>query len=94
MLFRSLNLKNNIQLSIHPNPTSDQLIYQINSRLNEPGNLSITNLYGRAVYQEKIAVQDGLSAGQLDLSFLPPGVYLIHINQDGFHSAKKLIIER
>ncbi|MDZ4710359.1 MAG: T9SS type A sorting domain-containing protein [Saprospiraceae bacterium] len=89
-----LNQKNNIQLTIHPNPTSDQLIYQINSRLNEPGNLSITNLYGRAVYQEKIAVQDGLSAGQLDLSFLPPGVYMIHINQDGFHSTKKLIIER
>jgi hypothetical protein len=86
--------KTNIQMNIHPNPTSDQLTYQIQSKLNVPGNLSVTNLYGKAVYQEKIGMQEGLSVGQLDLSFLPPGVYMIHINQNGFHSTKKLIIER
>lgn len=89
-----LTEKTNIQLSIHPNPTSDQLRYQIISRIHEAGYLSVTNLYGREVYQEKVEVPDGLSAGQLDLSFLPPGVYMVHVRQNGYYSSKKLIVER
>jgi len=89
-----LTERTNIQLNIRPNPTSDQLTYQINSRLNENGYLSVSNINGRTVYQEKVPVQDGLSIGQLDLSFLPPGVYMVHISQKGYNSTKKLIIER
>ncbi|HNR07608.1 MAG TPA: T9SS type A sorting domain-containing protein [Saprospiraceae bacterium] len=83
-----------IQLNIHPNPTADRLVYQVNSKLSEAGQLSVMNLYGKTIYQEKIDVQDGLSYGQLDLSFLPPGVYMVNIHQQGFISSKKLIIER
>ena len=84
----------NIQLSIHPNPTADRLVYQVNSKLNETGQLSVMNLYGKTIYQEKISLQDGLSYGQLDLSFLPAGVYMVNISQQGYFSSKKLIIER
>lgn len=86
--------KSNIQLNVHPNPTADQLNYQVISRNSESGNLTVTNLYGRIVYQEKINVQEGLSSGTLDLTFLPPGVYMVHINQNGYQSSKKLILER
>lgn len=52
------------------------------------------NLYGKTIYQEKISLQEGLSYGQLDLSFLPAGVYMVNISQQGYFSSKKLIIER
>lgn len=84
----------NIQLSIHPNPTPDRLVYQVLSNGNGAGQLSVMNLYGKTIYQEKISLQEGLSYGQLDLSFLPAGVYMVNISQQGYFSSKKLIIER
>jgi hypothetical protein len=66
--------KSNIQLNVFPNPSQDKVNYIVKTKQNSDGNLIVTNIYGKLVYQEKIKFQDGVSQGDLDLSFLGAGV--------------------
>ena len=52
------------------------------------------NLYGKMVYKENIGIQAGAGRGDLDLSFLPPGVYQVVFEQQGVMKTKKLVIGR
>lgn len=83
-----------ISLSVYPNPSPDKVIYEVITDTNHNGTISIMNLYGKMVYKENIGIQAGAGRGDLDLSFLPPGVYQIVFEQQGVMKTKKLVIGR
>jgi hypothetical protein len=63
------------EISIYPNPAKDMLYYQV---LNADGNetLEIYSIYGTLVRQSKITEK-----GNLDISDLSSGIYLIKFKQ-------------
>lgn len=58
------------QFDVYPNPTTDKI--SIKSSINTPGVVYLTNTKG-----EKVGVQS--DANSMDLSSLPPGLYLLKI---------------
>ncbi len=68
----SLNdLENELSISIYPNPTSEMLNYSfLNGEM--PDNISIVNSIGEIIRNIRPQLQ-----GQIDVSFLPEGVYFI-----------------
>ena len=88
------NNKSNIELKVYPNPSPDRVNYIVTTRQDKDGLLSVSNMYGKLVYQEKIKFQFGESRGDLDLSFLGAGVYQVTIDQDGYMTTNKIVIAK
>lgn len=88
------NSKSNIDLKVYPNPSQDRVNYIVNTRQDKDGTLSVSNMYGKLVYQEKIKFLYGESRGDLDLSFLGAGVYQVTIDQDGYITTNKIVIAK
>jgi hypothetical protein len=73
-------------LHVYPNPARSQV--NILSESNEPLHISIIDLSGRLIQQNRMA-------NSLDVSSLVPGIYLLQItDSEGRQSVKKLAIER
>jgi hypothetical protein len=82
---------NNGGLSIYPNPSSG--ILKVESKLVESRNsqIQVKDIMGRIVF-EKDAQQD---LEILDLSFLPNGIYVIHLfNDNELIDSKKVILKK
>ena len=77
-----------VQIRVYPNPTSGSVFVQHESSIIE--RVTVTDLYGRTV--ATVPVND--YTGAIDLSSLPNGLYLLHIEQvDGTHIMHKIIKE-
>lgn len=81
-----------IVLDLFPNPGKDKVRFDYLTSKNEDAHLSIINLYGKKVYEEKLKMNAGKSNGELDISFLPPGIYQMVIDQKGTMVTKKFIV--
>ncbi|MEO5582128.1 MAG: T9SS type A sorting domain-containing protein, partial [Saprospiraceae bacterium] len=86
--------KSNIELNVFPNPSQDKVNYIVKTKQNQDGILNVSNIYGKLVYQEKIKFQDGVSRGDVDLSFLGAGVYQVTIDQGGYITTSKIVIAK
>ncbi|MEP7267774.1 MAG: T9SS type A sorting domain-containing protein [Saprospiraceae bacterium] len=87
-------INNKIELKIYPNPSEGNITYDYLTVKDGDANLTIINMYGKMVYQEKIKVIKGKSQGGLDASFLPPGIYQIVMDQQGTMVNNKLVISK
>ncbi len=61
-------------LTIYPNPTSNKIIIETNTT----GDLSVLNIGGKQLLQQKITEPKT----QLDISTLPSGVYVVRLTND------------
>ena len=64
-----------IALMFYPNPTTGALY------LSEPANISLSDLSGKLLLEEK-------NTNQLDLSALPAGMYFLHFGENNLHTYK------
>jgi hypothetical protein len=73
-------------LVIAPNPTTGQVNITTSQEL--PYSVSVYNMLGQVVFQ-----QTGFQDGNMDLSFLPRGVYMIKVSLDRHSIAKKVVLQ-
>lgn len=81
-------------LLLYPNPSGDKVNISIQGHIPGEGMISVVNLYGKQVYQEKVKVGTDAYKDDLDLSFLPAGVYQIVFEQKYISIKNKLVIAR
>lgn len=75
--------------SLYPNPSKAIVNVDLKTFNLEKGSLSIFNLIGETVY----SLSDIKQKQEIDLSFLPSGIYLINLyNQNTLVSRKKLVL--
>jgi len=74
--------------SVYPNPATSVLYFE-REKATKAAAYQITDMQGRLVQTGRIPAERQSSA---DISSLPPGVYLIRMQQDGiFGQPKKLV---
>ena len=82
----SINNNQNIEgLTIYPNPVSTGKLY-ISTRLNQTKEINIFDVLGKKIISETLIGQE------LNISQLPPGVYVIKIRENEFSATRKLVI--
>ena len=76
-----------LQLSLFPNPTSDQLMITIPAYPAADLQLQVFDLLGRSVLKKDMLANQNETSMQLDTRSLPMGTYLIHL-----YSKNRLLI--
>jgi hypothetical protein len=79
------------EISIFPNPATDQVQIQFSKELGFGTRLSIQDLSGRTIIKDELPNMDG-GLRTYQVNDLPSGIYLIRINNDKTNITKKLII--
>lgn len=69
-----------LDVSIHPNPASDQLTLQIHNGNNSSSKVQIFNSLGARVRQQTIPA--GMNESKISVQDLATGVYLIYVEND------------
>ena len=72
-------------LTIYPNPVSNGKLY-ISTRLNQTKEINIYDVLGKKIISETLIGQE------LNISKLPPGVYIIKIRENKFSATRKLVV--
>lgn len=85
---------NKIVLEVYPNPSPDKIYYTYTTIKSTDAHISLINMYGKKIYEEKISLKQGKAQGDLDVSFLPPGIYQMVIDQQGTMVTSKVVIGR
>ncbi|MEL6673455.1 MAG: lamin tail domain-containing protein [Bacteroidota bacterium] len=67
-----------LQVKVFPNPASDRLFLQFSRPID--AQLSLLGLRGKVILQERL---QGISERTLDLSLLPPGIYVLRLGERG-----------
>ncbi len=77
--------------TIFPNP-SDGKITVTSSPFNDDAFITVTSLVGKIVYTEKVSARSGDIRKTLDLSSLPPGIYMISIKDNNKQINQRFVI--
>ncbi len=81
-------------LNIYPNPVSNVLHFNFETRKSGNIDIRVTNILGESVSEKQIAVETLHVTSLLDVKTLTPGIYFINISDaDGNVSAKKFVKE-
>ncbi|MDQ3191121.1 MAG: T9SS type A sorting domain-containing protein [Bacteroidota bacterium] len=82
-----------IDLMLFPNPANNSTILSYSLSESSAVNIAILNTMGQIVKEEKIENHSsGVYNHNLDLNFLPKGIYFVQLEINGAVSTKKLII--
>lgn len=73
---------------------NDQIIVKNNSDKDlNLSTISITNLLGQKIYSQKILVERSISELKINMPEHPKGIYIVSIDKENLHYAKKLYID-
>jgi hypothetical protein len=85
---RSLNVHN---LNVYPNPATNMIRFDYDFR-NSEVTVSVRDLVGRTVYQERINERNGMKQISVDVSTLTAGLYVVEVTtEDSKHVGRVLI---
>ncbi len=68
------------QLQLYPNPTANSINVTFKADYTQDLNIYITDITGRVIYQRTLGKHEQEERFAVDVSTLPSGVYLLHIN--------------
>ena len=74
---------------VGPNPARDKLYVKFIGAWQENCSIKLIDITGKLVLKENFAYQEII----LDLSNLSPGLYLLQVSSDKYHSTQKILIE-
>jgi hypothetical protein len=81
-------------LAIYPNPSTGQLTLELSPYRSTQANIHVTNLVGKQVYSQSIAISGSQYIQTLDLSHLDNGMYILSIESPQLNVYRKLIIRK
>ncbi|MBC8147573.1 MAG: PKD domain-containing protein, partial [Bacteroidetes bacterium] len=87
------SITNDFDAYIFPNPGYGVFTIQLNSVERHNLGIMVTNMFGAIVYKEIIKTIDEKCRIDLDLTFLPKGVYTIVIVNENIKLIRKVIIQ-
>ena len=70
-------------LAANPNPGSD-IVHVVGLGLPEAGQLLVSDLFGRVWFEEGFKSDKGVLNTDIDLSWIPPGVYILTVKKPGW----------
>lgn len=79
------------ELSVFPNPVSDQLFVTLETPLPQDGQITLSNLLGQVIYQEQIPAGSVLNAHGIDARDLPTGMYVLTLRAGEQQFSTKLV---
>lgn len=79
------------QFNIYPNPNSGSFTI-IGSNINAEAYIDIINCVGQAIYQNTMMPLNGRVHQQVDIHFIPPGIYLVRLTTQHSSQIVKMII--
>lgn len=84
-VYNGINDNNNLQLDaiFYPNPANNVLKYNVVVENNNPIQYNFLTIQGKAVLSGKIEVSEGQNYGNIQLSDLANGIYLLQLTQNG-----------
>lgn len=85
------NLNQNMQFVIYPNPANGVVHILSDANTNLPSWITITDIEGRILLNQKVEIQNTFSDNILDVSELKSGVYFIHIQTEYSNFVQKII---
>ena len=94
-VIRKVEMNGSTEIRLMPNPVSSYLQLSIHSDENTHGDLTIVDISGRIVYQEKLGLKQGLNLVNIPvIQQLPSGVYQADILVNGKRITEKFIKSR
>lgn len=84
------NFTHNNNLTIYPNPATNQITIKVNENSDNFGTIYIYNMFGSLIQTEKIHQ----NLQQLNTSNLSNGIYLITYENNGLKYNQRLIIQK
>ena len=84
------DLKESPKFTVFPNPSDGTVLLNWDDLFNGAININILNTSGQVVYTESL---NGVKTVDLDLNFLPKGLYLIQLTNNAQMVSKKIILK-
>lgn len=73
---------------VYPNPFHNEVFIRIENSVDSPYQITITDVFGKTIYRN---ISSGNNIFKADVSNLPAGIYLVHIQTANQKVVKKLI---
>ena len=86
-------ISNHLKVNIFPNPASNQIAVNINTKVSTDLTICITNLRGQMLYKQLEKSINGDYNKTIDLSRHGSGVYLIEIGSDKETFTREVILK-
>lgn len=86
-------LSNTLMANIYPNPASENLFIDFYSKKENVVQLTITDITGRNVYNESIALYTGMNKKQINIDSFNKGIYMVQFVTENGIKTEKLIIQ-
>ena len=81
----AIDENNSSTINVYPNPTSGEITLE-GEGIN---HVRIVNAYGQTIYNAKVEDEQI----RIDLSNVAKGIYMMHIEANGGHAVRKIVIE-
>ena len=78
-------IENSLAAKVYPNPTSGEVTIESEGL----SHIRIVNAYGQTVYNAKVEGEQV----RIDLSQMAKGIYMMHIEANGGHAVRKIVVE-
>ena len=88
-----VNLRNNTEAIVFPNPIKDVLNLYYESETNETLNIKIIDNQGRIVKSVEKMLEIGQNSIQISMQDLPKGIYMLSLKNENTAQNKKIILE-
>ena len=90
----NINIENNIEFSVYPNPAKNLVTLQINSQVNEEVQITIEDILGKTLFSKDTKMYSGLNTQKIHINELKSGIYFINTTYGGTKKSKKLIVTK
>ena len=78
-------------MSLYPNPVSDNLNISMSFTKAAPVIINIMNITGQVIYTEKTSSEGRQNVISINTSSLSSGLYFVQINYDGQNISRKFV---
>jgi len=88
-------IENQVKADIFPNPVEDYIYVSVSSDSDKACNFKIFDSVSRLIYEE-VFFPSKSSTTKINFNFskLPPGLYLVDLQQNDYHKQTKIILQR
>lgn len=80
------------QMSVYPNPASDQIYLSTSALQEKTAQLSILTIDGKLVHQRSLQIKQGEQVRPIDVSHLPAGLYFVKVQTNAGLATEKIFI--
>ncbi len=83
---KSVTTKDSMEFDLYPNPAFQDVVY-VTTRNNSGKDITVYDIFG------KVVLRDRISANELNISRLIPGVYFLQVDENNKSMTRKLVVK-